>query len=215
MWIWIFHFDIISWKTIFHMCDFPLFFSLAQSNAEEEHMNGHEESITVRPEECVNRPCNETCDAVECELCWQCLDNNEKHDLHLAYREIKHRGSMRRVFPPSRVSFYLYSFFSSLTFLWVFHVRVCVCALGVHTMSFFRLIFSDTFRTTWIIWEKDTLKIYHRQIGNIHSGLWKCAKKTRPSAEREWVLTSGIKRSSTAQRMSEQKATQEDETREK
>lgn len=68
-------------------------------------MNGHLESITVRPEVCVNSPCNETCEPIECELCWQCLSQNEKHDLHLAYREIKHRGAMKKVFPPSNVSF--------------------------------------------------------------------------------------------------------------
>ena len=70
---------------------------------DEETMIGHEESVTVRPEKCVNAPCNESCEAPECNLCWSCLGRNQKHDLHLAYRENKHRGAMKRVFPPSKV----------------------------------------------------------------------------------------------------------------
>jgi hypothetical protein len=82
----------------------------------EEYMNGHLESITVRPEVCVNSPCNETCAPIECELCWNCLTQNEKHDLHLSYREIKHRGAMKKVFPPSNVSFFnRFSIFSEFS----------------------------------------------------------------------------------------------------
>jgi hypothetical protein len=69
-------------------------------------MNGHLDSITVRPEACVTSPCNKTCEPIECELCWQCLTQNERHDHHVAYREIKHRGAMKKVFPPSNVSFF-------------------------------------------------------------------------------------------------------------
>lgn len=76
------------------------------SNELEEQMICHEESLTVKPETCINRPCNETCEPQECELCWDCLKRNEKHDMHLAYREAKHRGAMKRVFPPPKVCFY-------------------------------------------------------------------------------------------------------------
>ncbi|CRK96757.1 CLUMA_CG009979, isoform A [Clunio marinus] len=69
----------------------------------EEQMICHRDSITVRPETCVNKPCNETCDPEECDLCWDCLSNNQRHDLHLAYREAKHRGTMKRIFPPPKV----------------------------------------------------------------------------------------------------------------
>lgn len=66
-------------------------------------MIGHEESFTVKAEVCVNLPCNETCDSRECDLCWDCLSKNQKHDQHLAYREAKHCGAMKRVFPPPKV----------------------------------------------------------------------------------------------------------------
>lgn len=71
----------------------------------EEWMMGHEESLTVLPETCVNSPCNGTCEAPECKLCWHCQGRNQRHDLHVAYRENKHRGAMKRVFPPSKVCF--------------------------------------------------------------------------------------------------------------
>lgn len=79
------------------------FVSLLLSNALEEHMICHEESLTVMPETCINKPCNETCDSAECQWCWNCLSKNQRHDQHLAYREAKHRGSMKRVFPPAKV----------------------------------------------------------------------------------------------------------------
>jgi hypothetical protein len=74
-------------------------------NMEVEAMVAHEESWTVMPEVCTNKPCNETCEVDEvCELCLKCMTNNQKHDLHLAYREAKNRGAMKRVFPAPKVS---------------------------------------------------------------------------------------------------------------
>lgn len=66
----------------------------------------HEESWTVLPETCVTLPCNTTCDDHElCGLCKQCMTNNQQHELHLAYREIKNKGAMKLIFPPSKVNF--------------------------------------------------------------------------------------------------------------
>ena len=63
----------------------------------------HEESLTVNPEKCLYYPCKESCKLEECQTCWHCMSQNQKYDLHLSYRETKHRGSMKRVFPPSKV----------------------------------------------------------------------------------------------------------------
>lgn len=69
-------------------------------------MVAHEESWTIFPEICTSLPCNQTCEAmVVCEMCLRCMTQNRKHELHLAYREAKNKGAMKRVFPAPAVSF--------------------------------------------------------------------------------------------------------------
>jgi hypothetical protein len=64
----------------------------------------YDDGLTIRPEICVNRPCNETCTDKICEQCWNCLNRNERYERHVAYREAKNRGAFRRTFPPSMVT---------------------------------------------------------------------------------------------------------------
>ena len=76
-------------------------------------MVAHEESWTILPETCINKPCNETCtDSEICKLCLRCMNNNQKHELHLAYREAKNRGAMKRVFPAPEVRLKFYKNYS-------------------------------------------------------------------------------------------------------
>jgi hypothetical protein len=76
------------------------------SNDDIESMICHEESWTVLPEMCVMSKCSKDCDAYDiCSLCKQCMTNNQRYELHMAYREAKNRGSMKRVFPPPMVKF--------------------------------------------------------------------------------------------------------------
>lgn len=72
------------------------------SDEKEEQMVCHKESLTTNPRVCIDTPCRENCDAKECDLCWNCLSQNQRFDLHLAYRETKNKGAMKRVFPPSK-----------------------------------------------------------------------------------------------------------------
>lgn len=66
----------------------------------------HVNSLTVLPETCMNSPCVESCDAPECELCWNCLTHNFKWDLMMAYLEHMNKGDMKRVVPPSNVKIF-------------------------------------------------------------------------------------------------------------
>lgn len=59
----------------------------------------HRNSLTVLPDTCLNFPCNETC-GPDCELCWDCLDLDQRYDMQLAYLEQKSIGDMKRLFPP-------------------------------------------------------------------------------------------------------------------
>lgn len=63
----------------------------------------HVNSLTVLPEICMKPPCINSCDAPECELCWDCLTRNFRWDLKMAYLEHMNRGDMKRVVPPSNV----------------------------------------------------------------------------------------------------------------
>lgn len=62
----------------------------------------HHESLTTNPRICIDTACKDNCKAKECELCWNCLTNNQRYELHLTYREIKSKGAMKRIFPPSK-----------------------------------------------------------------------------------------------------------------
>lgn len=57
----------------------------------------------VLPAICANYPCSEKCDG-ECDLCPQCLNEDEKHSMKLAYLEATNIGEFKRIFPVSIVS---------------------------------------------------------------------------------------------------------------
>lgn len=67
----------------------------------DESMVVHRNSLSVMPETCLNFPCNETCET-GCELCWDCLDLDQRYDMQLAYLEQKSSGDMKRLFPPRK-----------------------------------------------------------------------------------------------------------------
>lgn len=69
-----------------------------------ESMICHPESVTVLPDHCTTAPCNETCLYFMCKLCWDCLSQDQKYDVQVAYREQKSSGDMKRVFPAPGVS---------------------------------------------------------------------------------------------------------------
>lgn len=75
------------------------------SESDDDDFLCHDNSLTVLPEVCTKDPCNKSCNALECELCWDCLDKNFKYDLKLAYLEHMNMGEMKRVVPPSNVKF--------------------------------------------------------------------------------------------------------------
>lgn len=67
-----------------------------------ESMVAHKNSLTVRPETCLNHPCNETCETPQCDLCWKCLNDTQTYEMRQAYLEQKSRGDMKRLFPPTK-----------------------------------------------------------------------------------------------------------------
>jgi hypothetical protein len=73
------------------------------SSPEEEEMTLGLGSIEVAPEICANYPCSESCEK-GCELCAQCLSEDQKTVMKLAYLEHMNLGEFKRIFPPSNVS---------------------------------------------------------------------------------------------------------------
>lgn len=67
----------------------------------EESMVVHRNSLTVKAEICMKLPCNQTCFS-QCELCFNCLTQDQRYDLQLAYMEQMDSGEMKRLFPPSK-----------------------------------------------------------------------------------------------------------------
>lgn len=63
----------------------------------------HDNSLTVSPEVCLEKPCSESCGEKICELCWKCLSWDMKETLRDAYMEHVNIGDMKRVVPPSNV----------------------------------------------------------------------------------------------------------------
>lgn len=73
---------------------------------DEEDFLCHVNSLTVSPKVCMKNICQESCDLPECELCWNCLSSNLKMDMKNSYMEHLNIGEMKRVVPPSVVSFF-------------------------------------------------------------------------------------------------------------
>lgn len=73
------------------------------SSYQEELMVMGTAGILVKPELCVNYPCNETC-PTECNLCKNCMTSTQSYDLIQAYQEAMHVGAFKRIFPVPNVS---------------------------------------------------------------------------------------------------------------
>ncbi|CRK90324.1 CLUMA_CG004032, isoform A [Clunio marinus] len=58
------------------------------------------DGLTVLPEICMKKPCNESCDNSECDLCWNCMDDYFITDLRTSYYEHMNIGDFVRVIPP-------------------------------------------------------------------------------------------------------------------
>lgn len=56
-------------------------------------------NFVTNSEVCSSRACEEYCDAVDCELCLNCMSDNDKQELNNAYREYKNRGEFKRIIP--------------------------------------------------------------------------------------------------------------------
>ncbi|CRK91774.1 CLUMA_CG005406, isoform A [Clunio marinus] len=81
--------------------------SLGQFTEDESSFVLNDHSISVTPDICLNRPCNETCDSTQCDLCLNCMSDSFKYDLKLAFWEHMNMGEFSRAVPPPNVSFYL------------------------------------------------------------------------------------------------------------
>ena len=68
-----------------------------------------ENNVRVRSEICNGSECIDSCRTEKCSLCWQCLDDDERFDLQMAFGEQKRIGSLKRLFPNVN----LHSFFMS------------------------------------------------------------------------------------------------------
>lgn len=68
-----------------------------------------ENDVKVQSEICNGSTCIDSCRSEKCSLCWQCLDDDERLDLKMAYEEQKRVGSFKRLFPNVK----LHSFFMS------------------------------------------------------------------------------------------------------
>lgn len=56
-------------------------------------------NIAVNLESCISHDCAYNCEKLECELCLNCLDDENLFELHEAHREHSKRGGFTRVFP--------------------------------------------------------------------------------------------------------------------
>jgi hypothetical protein len=87
-------FNLISIGTTYEKSNFKF------RDGDFELMAAHPNGMSVKPEICVNE-CSK-CEEEKCEICWHCLDNNEKYDRILAYREQINIGDFKRLFPPEK-----------------------------------------------------------------------------------------------------------------
>lgn len=69
----------------------------------ERSILGDVDQISVKPEVCTAKLCQDSCDAPECQLCQKCLSETMKWDLMVAYMEHMNIGEMKRVVPPPKV----------------------------------------------------------------------------------------------------------------
>ncbi|CAO1415734.1 unnamed protein product [Diamesa serratosioi] len=58
-------------------------------------------TVSVLPNVCMQAPCNESCDSYKCELCRQCMSEDQKYDTIVALQEQTNRGAFKRLFPVS------------------------------------------------------------------------------------------------------------------
>lgn len=58
-----------------------------------------ENNVKARSEICNGAECRDSCRLEKCVLCWQCLDDDERFDLQMAYGEQKRIGAFKRLFP--------------------------------------------------------------------------------------------------------------------
>lgn len=71
----------------------------------------NENDVKVQSEFCDGAECIDSCRSKKCKLCWQCLDDDERFDLAMAYGEQKRVGSFKRLFPnPNLHSFFMTDF---------------------------------------------------------------------------------------------------------
>lgn len=82
-------------------------FNLIGLRSYEEKLD--ENDVKVQSETCNGSTCAESCRSEKCSLCWQCLDDDERFDLAMAYGEQKRVGKFQRLFPDVK----LHSFFMS------------------------------------------------------------------------------------------------------
>ncbi|CRK90326.1 CLUMA_CG004034, isoform B, partial [Clunio marinus] len=83
--------------------------------------------LTVLPEMCLKKPCNESCDNSECDLCFNCMDEFIIEDLKLAYYEHMRIGDFVRVIPPSNESMMRdRSYFTGLSYKNDLYARWCL-----------------------------------------------------------------------------------------
>lgn len=59
----------------------------------------NEDDVKVELETCNSDPCDDDCTVEKCKLCWQCLDNNQRFDIKMAYGEQKRIGKFKRLLP--------------------------------------------------------------------------------------------------------------------
>ena len=64
-------------------------------------MMNNPRSLSVLVEVCMNAPCNESCKSTKCELCRDCMTQNQKIDTIIASQEQKNHGAFKRLFPVS------------------------------------------------------------------------------------------------------------------
>lgn len=66
-----------------------------------ERMLSAEHNIVVNAEQCIKAGCLHSCVLDACRFCRNCLSNEDKLELHDAYREFTNIGEMKRLIPAS------------------------------------------------------------------------------------------------------------------
>ncbi|KAG5669196.1 hypothetical protein PVAND_017089 [Polypedilum vanderplanki] len=92
-------FNLIGIGTNFEQNEFKF------PSVDVELMVAHPNGMTIKPEICLSDTCINNCDDPICNICWHCLNVNEKFERILAYREQMNLGDFKRLFPPNREVF--------------------------------------------------------------------------------------------------------------